>query len=199
MSSVTTRDDLWPLLTRVKRPARYAGGEWGASVREIPADGVRLCLAFPDVYEVGMSYLGYQILYALAGTLDYVGVERAYCPWVDMERAMREAGQPLCSLETRTRLAEFDVVGFTLQYELCSTNGISLASASPVVSRTCSTLTRSADSSGAITITTIGVGRDMFPASNSAGITSDVQQPRSIVSASRLAPFIQPWRGTAAL
>lgn len=69
-----------------------------------------------------MSYLGYQILYALACSLDYVGVERAYCPWIDMEAAMRETGTPLRSLEGGRKLADFDVVGFTLQYELCDTN-----------------------------------------------------------------------------
>lgn len=125
------RDAYWSLLTRVKRPARYTGGEWG--IVPVKADKedkegekgrhiARICLAFPDVYEVGMSYLGYQILYALVKTLDYADVERAYCPWVDMEAAMREAGVPLCSLESRRKLSDFDAVGITLQYELCSTN-----------------------------------------------------------------------------
>jgi radical SAM superfamily enzyme YgiQ (UPF0313 family) len=74
------------------------------------------------VYEVGMSYLGYQILYALAKSLDYADAERAYCPWPDMEREMRAAGVPLASLESSRPLREFDAVGFTLQYELCATN-----------------------------------------------------------------------------
>lgn len=121
MNESNKRDDYWSMLTRVKRPARYSGGEWGASKGRVDGD-VSLCLAFPDVYEVGMSYLGYQILYSLAQTLDYVGVERAYCPWVDMEAVMRERSMPLVSLESRTPLSGFDVVGFTLQYELCSTN-----------------------------------------------------------------------------
>jgi radical SAM superfamily enzyme YgiQ (UPF0313 family) len=81
-----------------------------------------MCLAFPDVYEVGMSYLGYQILYSLIKTLDYADVERAYCPWPDMEREMRDAGVPLSSLESSRPLRDFDAVGFTLQYELCATN-----------------------------------------------------------------------------
>ncbi|MDR3353450.1 MAG: TIGR03960 family B12-binding radical SAM protein [Synergistaceae bacterium] len=115
----------WSLLSMVKRPGRYSGGEWGSMA--IEDDGrdekkVRICLAFPDVYEVGMSYLGFQILYSLIGTLGYARAERAYCPWIDMEAAMREAGLPLCSLETGRPLCDFDAVGFTLQYELCSTN-----------------------------------------------------------------------------
>jgi radical SAM superfamily enzyme YgiQ (UPF0313 family) len=117
--------DYWSLLSMVKRPGRYSGGEWGSMAMENGIRGgkrVRICLAFPDVYEVGMSYLGYQILYSLIGTLDYAEAERVYCPWIDMEAAMREAGLPLCSLETSRPLSDFDAVGFTLQYELCSTN-----------------------------------------------------------------------------
>jgi radical SAM superfamily enzyme YgiQ (UPF0313 family) len=113
---------LWPLLAAVKRPGRYAGGEWGAYAAPDGGRRARICLAFPDVYEVGMSYLGYQILYSMLKTLDYADAERAYCPWPDMEAAMRGAGVPLCSLESRRALKDFDAVGFTLQYELCSTN-----------------------------------------------------------------------------
>ncbi|MDR3321542.1 MAG: TIGR03960 family B12-binding radical SAM protein [Synergistaceae bacterium] len=116
--------ELWPLLTRVKRPVRYTGAEWGSEPPRSDESGrlVRLCLAFPDVYEVGMSYLGFQILYGLVKGLDFADVERACCPWVDMESAMRENGAPLRSFEGARALCDFDVVGFTLQYELCSTN-----------------------------------------------------------------------------
>ncbi|MDR3076179.1 MAG: radical SAM protein [Synergistaceae bacterium] len=113
-----------PLLASVKRPGRYSGGEWGAFFKD-NTDGARIariCLAFPDVYEVGMSYLGYQILYPLVKTLDYADAERAYCPWPDMEREMRASGVPLASLESDRPLRDFDAVGFTLQYELCATN-----------------------------------------------------------------------------
>ncbi|MDR1651379.1 MAG: TIGR03960 family B12-binding radical SAM protein [Synergistaceae bacterium] len=116
-----TDDPLTPLLASVKRPARYSGGEWGAYAKE-GGDTARICLAFPDVYEVGMSYLGYQILYSLIKTLDYADAERAYCPWPDMESAMREAGVSLGALESGRILRDFDAVGFTLQYELCATN-----------------------------------------------------------------------------
>lgn len=114
----------WSLLTKVKRPGRYVGGEWGSLPLKDISDSriVNVCLAFPDVYEVGMSYLGYQILYSMIKTLDYAEVERAYCPWIDMEAEMRQSAFPLCSLERERVLSDFDVIGFTLQYELCSTN-----------------------------------------------------------------------------
>ena len=115
------------MLTSVKRPARYTGGEWGAGFKADESGSpdmrrARICLAFPDVYEVGMSYLGYQMLYALVKSLDHADAERAYCPWVDMEAAMRERGEQLRSLESATLLRDFDAVGFTLQYELSHTN-----------------------------------------------------------------------------
>ncbi|MDR3280718.1 MAG: TIGR03960 family B12-binding radical SAM protein [Synergistaceae bacterium] len=117
---------LVPLLASVKRPARYLGGEWGAYVKDDARDMVRVCLAFPDVYEVGMSYLGYQILYSLVKTCDYADAERVYCPWPDMEAAMREARLPLGSLESGRVLRDFDAVCFTLQYELCATNMLTM-------------------------------------------------------------------------
>jgi len=118
------KNPMTPLLASAKRPGRYTGGEWGSSIKNIPRDSrfVRICLAFPDVYEVGMSYVGYQILYSLIKSLDYADAERAYCPWPDMEREMRASGVPLASLESSRPLRDFEVVGFTLQYELCSTN-----------------------------------------------------------------------------
>ena len=116
---------IWPLLATVKHPSRYTGQEWGtADPGRFASDRakVRLCLAFPDVYEVGMSFLGFQILYALANSLEGVAAERAYCPWIDMEASLRSSSLPLSSLETGRPLNRFDVVGFTLQYELTATN-----------------------------------------------------------------------------
>lgn len=116
-------DTLWPLMADVKRPSRYVGNEWGnIEPKNGTSDPVRLCLAFPDVYEIGMSYVGYQILYPLVKDLEYADVERAYCPWVDMEDKMRESGLPLRSIEGSRILKDFEVVGFTLQYELTYTN-----------------------------------------------------------------------------
>jgi radical SAM family uncharacterized protein len=108
------------MLSAVQKPARYTGGEFGSIVKE-KAD-VRMALAFPDVYEVGMSYLGFKILYHLLNKLEGVAAERVYAPWIDMEKLMRERGITLCTLETKQALAECDLVGFTLQYELSYTN-----------------------------------------------------------------------------
>ena len=111
------------ILASVKRPSRYTGGEWGSGpVKSSDSDVVRVCYAFPDVYEVGMSYLGYQILYGLTKTLPFADAERVYTPWPDMEEALRSSGTKLWALESRRPVSEFDVVGFTLQYELSYTN-----------------------------------------------------------------------------
>lgn len=118
-------------LLRVESPARYVGGEWGAVykdevLRALEKDGrtdmLRFAYCFPDIYEIGMSNLALIILYHLLNDLPYVSCERAFSPWKDMDRIMRERGIPLCSLETKTPLSEFDVVGFSLQYEMCYTN-----------------------------------------------------------------------------
>lgn len=116
-------DELWPLLSDVKRPSRYAGSEFGVlPSKEGGKELVRLCLAFPDVYEIGMSYLGFQILYFLVKSLPYADVDRVYCPWTDLEELMRGGNKVLSSLEGERPLKDFDVVGFTLQYELSYTN-----------------------------------------------------------------------------
>lgn len=107
-------------LLSVEKPARYMGNETGSVVKE-RAD-LRFVLAFPDVYEVGMSHLGFQILYGILNGLDGVAAERVYAPWPDREGSMRAAGERLTTLERGTPLADADVVGFTLQYELSYTN-----------------------------------------------------------------------------
>ncbi len=106
----------------VNRPSRYLGGELG-SIRKNP-EGVEVtfALAFPDVYEVGMSHLGFAILYHLLNGLEWAAAERVFAPWPDLEEHLRAAGQPLASLETDRPLGRFDVVGFTLQYELSYSN-----------------------------------------------------------------------------
>jgi len=107
-------------LLSVEKPARYMGNEFG-SVAKGPVE-VKFVLAFPDVYEVGMSHLGSQILYSILNGIAWAAAERAYAPWPDMEEAMRSRGEPLATLETGMPLAEADIVGFTLQYELSYTN-----------------------------------------------------------------------------
>lgn len=101
----------------VEKPARYLGGEFG-SRRSWKSEAFHICLFFPDVYEIGVSYYGYQILYHILNRLPGVICERAFLPWVDMQRRLRERRQVLASLETGTPLNEFDVVGITLQTEL---------------------------------------------------------------------------------
>ena len=110
------------ILSSVQKPARYTGGEFASIIK--PADEVEatICLAFPDVYEVGMSYLGFKILYHLLNKEQGVQAERVYAPWIDMEAKMRERHIPLRTLETKKTLKECDIVGFTLQYELSYTN-----------------------------------------------------------------------------
>jgi radical SAM family uncharacterized protein/radical SAM-linked protein len=109
-------------LSLVSKPVRYLGREVNA-VRKDPS-GVKLkfCLAFPDVYEVGMSHLGIQILYHILNSKEGVACERVFAPWIDMEKILREKRIPLSSLESSTPLHQFDILGFSLQYELCFTN-----------------------------------------------------------------------------
>ena len=113
-------------LLAVEKPARYMGGEMG-SIRKDTAD-LRFALAFPDVYEVGMSHLGLKILYHVLNAVEGIAAERVFAPWPDMETEMRGAGVPLATLETATPLAECDIVGFTLQYELSYTNILNMLS-----------------------------------------------------------------------
>ena len=109
-------------LTSVEKPSRYAGGEWNA-VRKDPASvRSKIVLAFPDLYEIGMSYLGQKILYERANARPDVLAERVFAPWPDFERALRSAGEPLRSLENQIPLAEFDIVAFSLLYELNDSN-----------------------------------------------------------------------------
>ena len=120
------------ILSSVQKPARYTGGEFASIIK--PADEVEatICLAFPDVYEVGMSYLGFKILYHLLNKQQGVQAERVYAPWIDMEAKMRERHIPLRTLETKKTLKECDIVGFTLQYELSYTNILNMLDLSGV-------------------------------------------------------------------
>jgi radical SAM family uncharacterized protein/radical SAM-linked protein len=106
----------------VQKPARYLGGEQGAQVKDWEAVDTRICLAFPDVYDIGMSHLGFKILYNLLNDYPLTLAERAYAPWVDMESQLRARGLPLVSCESARPLRDFDVVGFSLQFELTYTN-----------------------------------------------------------------------------
>ena len=113
------------LLSQVEKPVRYMGGEFGSVMKDLGAVDVRYAFLFPDVYEVGMSHLGMKILYHAINRMDGAWCERVFSPWVDMDAKMREAGVPLFSLESRTPVREFDLLGITLQYEMCYTNILS--------------------------------------------------------------------------
>ncbi len=108
------------LLSRVEKPARYIGGEWNSIVKDTAE--VRFALLFPDVYEIGMSHLGSRILYHVMNERDGIACERAFAPWPDLEQVLREEHLPLFSLETKRPLKEFDIIGFSLLYEMCYTN-----------------------------------------------------------------------------
>lgn len=109
-------------LRRVQKPGRYTGGEWNAVYKDWDDTGVKMVFAFPDVYEVGMSHLGLQIIYHAVNKRADALLERTFAPWVDMEEQMRKTGLPLFSLESRRPVRDFDIIGFTLQYELSFTN-----------------------------------------------------------------------------
>ena len=108
------------MLSRVEKPARYIGGEWNSVVKEDAE--TRFALLFPDVYEIGMSHLGSRILYHALNSQQGVACERAFAPWPDMEQALIDEREPLFSLETKRPLNEFDILGFSLLYEMCYTN-----------------------------------------------------------------------------
>jgi radical SAM family uncharacterized protein len=118
--------DLDRVLVRVSRPARYSGGEWNSAVKDWESAAIRLALAYPDIYDIGMSNLGLAILYEILNAQPDVLTERVYAPWTDMEAEMRAAALPLFSLETRHPLREFDAVGFSLGYELSYSNVLNM-------------------------------------------------------------------------
>jgi radical SAM family uncharacterized protein/radical SAM-linked protein len=111
-------------IDRVAKPMRYLGGEYQAVVKETAE--ARVCLGFPDVYDIGMSHLGTKIIYSLLNKDPRIACERAFAPWLDMETELRARNLPLVSLETQRPLCEFDVLGISLQYELTFTNALTL-------------------------------------------------------------------------
>ena len=113
-------------LHRVEKPTRYTGREHGSRIKDWETIRTRICLAFPDVYDIGTSHLGYRILYAILNDSPDMLAERCYAPWVDLRRELVARGLPLVSLENRKPLCDFDVVGFSLQFELSYTNVLSM-------------------------------------------------------------------------
>ncbi|UOO36932.1 TIGR03960 family B12-binding radical SAM protein [Oscillospiraceae bacterium CM] len=114
------------ILKTVQKPARYTGGEYGAIMKDKERVQTRVALCFPDTYEIGMSNLGMRILYAVANKMDGVWCERVFAPWGDMEEAMEKAGLPLFALESGDPVGSFDIIAFSLGYELAYTNVLNM-------------------------------------------------------------------------
>ena len=110
------------LLLKVEKPARYIGGEVNSVMKDRDKVDIRFAMCFPDVYEIGMSHLGIQILYDMFNRMEDVWCERVYSPWTDLDRIMREEHIPLFALESQDPIKDFDFLGITIQYEMCYTN-----------------------------------------------------------------------------
>jgi radical SAM family uncharacterized protein len=114
------------LLPRVQMPAQYIGGELNSVVKDHRQVRGKMALAFPDTYSLGTSHHGLQVLYSIMNADPQWACERAFTPWLDFEAQLRQAGLPLYGLETFTPLRDFDLVGFSLQYEVCYTNVLTM-------------------------------------------------------------------------
>ncbi len=110
------------ILLKIDKPARYIGNEINSVKKDLKDVNIRFCMCFPDVYEIGMSHLGIQILYHMFNQIEDVYCERVYSPWPDLDQIMRERHIPLFALETQDPVKEFDFLGITIQYEMCYTN-----------------------------------------------------------------------------
>lgn len=110
------------ILLRVEKPGRYIGNEFNAVMKDPDKVDIRFAMCFPDIYEIGMSHLGIQILYDMFNRRDDIYCERVYSPWTDLDQVMRKEGIPLFALETQDPINKFDFLGITIQYEMCYTN-----------------------------------------------------------------------------
>jgi len=115
-------DKLRRILPTVQKPARYVGGEFNEIKKELDTVRVRIAYCFPDTYEIGMSNVGMRILYGVMNEMDGVWCERVFAPWGDMEQAMLQNDLPLWALESRDPVRDFDMIAFTIGYEMCYTN-----------------------------------------------------------------------------
>lgn len=120
------------LLPLAEKPGRYSGGEPGAVYKDKTKVEIRFAFAFPDTYEIGMSHLGIKILYSQFNARDDIWCERVFAPWTDFEELLRRENMPLFAIESRDPLFEFDIIGFTLQYEMCYTNVLKMLKAGGV-------------------------------------------------------------------
>ena len=110
------------ILMNIQKPARYIGNEVNMVKKNLGDVEIRIAMCFPDVYEIGMSYLGIQIIYDMFNRREDTYCERVYSPWPDLDKIMREESIPLFSLETQSPIKDFDMLGITIQYEMCYTN-----------------------------------------------------------------------------
>ena len=116
------QDKIERMLEKVQKAPRYTGGEMNTAIKDWDACPLHFAFCFPDTYEIGMSHLGLKILYGLINREDWSLCERVFMPWLDMMELMKQEQVPLFSLESRHPLCEFDVIGFTLQYEMSFSN-----------------------------------------------------------------------------
>ncbi len=125
------------ILLSVEKPARYIGNEVNMVVKDPSKVDIRFCMCFPDVYEIGMSHLGIQILYDMFNKREDTYCERVYSPWVDLDKIMREKNIPLFALESQQPIKDFDFLGITLQYEMCYTNILQVLELSQIPLKAC--------------------------------------------------------------
>ena len=134
MRKLALSDDI---LLSVEKPARYIGNEVNVVVKDPSQVDIRFCMCFPDVYEIGMSHLGIQILYDMFNRREDTYCERVYSPWVDLDKIMRERNIPLFALESQDPIKNFDFLGITLQYEMCYTNILQVLDLSQIPLKAC--------------------------------------------------------------
>ena len=121
-------------LPYINKPARFTGNEYNVVQKDLSKIDIRVALAFPEIYELGMSYVGFDILYHVLNTQPEVWAERVYAPWLEAEDVLRARQIPLFSLESRTPLKNFDWIGFTLQYELTYSTLLNMLELTPLPS-----------------------------------------------------------------
>ena len=125
------------ILLKIEKPARYIGNEVNSVMKDKDKINIRFAMCFPDVYEIGMSHLGIQILYDMFNRWEDVWCERVYSPWVDLDQIMREENIPLFALESQDPIREFDFLGITIQYEMCYTNILQILDLSKIPLSAC--------------------------------------------------------------
>ncbi len=125
------------ILLSIQQPARYIGGEFNMVQKDPDKVDIRFAMCFPDVYEIGMSHFGIQILYSMFNDREDIYCERVYSPWMDLDPIMREQNIPLFTLETQEPVKNFDFLGITLQYEMCYTNVLQVLELSQIPLHAC--------------------------------------------------------------